>query len=274
MRSTASPSHSRRWRAAEPGDEKATKLTTAKATKPGAAKATKASPVRTDKATVRVTKSSAAPRRTTPASNRRGKSHLRAADPVLRELIDAVGPLPDAAEGRPDKDDHYGALLRAIVGQQLSVLAARSIYNRLLARFGGKPPSPKQILADEPEELRAAVGLSRAKVGFLRSLAEHVLDGELELPRLDQLPDEQVIAELTAVKGLGVWTSHMFLMFHLERPDVLAVGDLGIRRAIERAYGLKELPDAATIEAIAEPWRPHRTLACRYLWRSLANEPT
>lgn len=193
---------------------------------------------------------------------------------MLRELIDAVGPLPDAAEGRPDKDDHYGALLRAIVGQQLSVLAARSIYNRLLTRFGGKPPSPKQILADEPEELRAAVGLSRAKVGFLRSLAEHVLDGELELPRLDQLPDEQVIAELTAVKGLGVWTSHMFLMFHLERPDVLAVGDLGIRRAIERAYGLTELPDAATIEAIAEPWRPHRTLACRYLWRSLANEPT
>jgi DNA-3-methyladenine glycosylase II len=111
-------------------------------------------------------------------------------------------------------------------------------------------------------------------VGLLRSLAEHVIEGSLELEKLDELPDDQVIAELIAVKGLGVWTAHMFLMFHLQRPDVLAVGDLGIRRAIEIAYGLPELPDPATIERIAEPWRPHRTLACRYLWRSLDNEPT
>ncbi|MHB1469713.1 MAG: DNA-3-methyladenine glycosylase family protein, partial [Solirubrobacteraceae bacterium] len=189
-------------------------------------------------------------------------------------LIERVGPLPDAGVGRPEKHDHYGALLRSIVGQQLSVLAARAIYERLLARFGGRPPKPEEVLAQDAEELRAAVGLSRAKVGFLRSLAEHVLDGELELGRLDELPDELVIEELTAVKGLGVWTAQMFLMFHLERPDVLPVGDLGIRRAIERAYELPELPDAEAIEAIAEPWRPHRTLACRYLWRSLANEPT
>jgi DNA-3-methyladenine glycosylase II len=100
-----------------------------------------------------------------------------------------------------------------------------------------------------------------------------VISGELELERLDDLPDEEVVAELVAVKGLGLWTAQMFLMFHLERPDVLPVGDLGIRRAIERAYGLDGLPDPATMEAIAEPWRPHRTLACRYLWRSLANEP-
>lgn len=199
--------------------------------------------------------------------------HLRRSDPVLAELIARAGKLPDAGSGRPEKDDHYGALLRSIVGQQLSVRAARAIYERLLARFGGRPPRPHEVLAQDPEELRAAVGLSRAKVSFLRSLAEHVIDGELELERLDALPDEEVIAELTAVKGLGVWTSHMFLMFHLERPDVLPVGDLGIRRAIERAYQLPELPDAATIETIAEPWRPHRTLACRYLWRSLANEP-
>ncbi len=129
------------------------------------------------------------------------------------------------------------------------------------------------MLEDDPEELRAAAGLSRAKVGFLRSLAEHVIDGSLELEHLDELPDTEVTAELIAVKGLGQWTSHMFLMFHLERPDVLPVGDLGIRRAMMLRYGLDELPAPAEMEAIAEAWRPHRTLACLYLWRSLAATP-
>ncbi len=205
----------------------------------------------------------------------RGLAHLRRADPVLAEVIAAVrragSDLGDPRAGRPD--DHYGALVRSIVNQQLSTKAARSIYTRLTDRFGGRTPTPEQVLADDPEELRAAAGLSRAKVGYLRSLAEHVLSGELELERLDDLDDEQVIAELVAVKGIGEWSAHMFLMFHLQRPDVLPVGDLGIRRAIERAYTLEDLPDAATIERIAEPWRPHRTLACRYLWRSLDNEP-
>jgi DNA-3-methyladenine glycosylase II len=210
----------------------------------------------------------------TPAASRRAISHLRSADPVLAGVIDAVGALPDAREGRPERHDHYGALVRSIVGQQLSVFAARAIYGRLIARFGGRPPTAPQILAEDPEELRAAAGLSRAKVGFLLSLAEHVLSGELELDRLDELDDEQVTAELVAVKGLGPWTADMFLMFHLERPDVLPVGDLGVRRAIERAYGLDELPAPEEITRIAEPWRPYRTLACRYLWRSLRNEPT
>jgi DNA-3-methyladenine glycosylase II len=214
----------------------------------------------------------AAPRRRRPSS-RKGIAHLSAADPVLAGLIAAAGPLPNTREGRPDPDDHYGALVRAIVGQQLSVLAARAIYGRLTARFGGRPPTPAEILADDPEELRAAAGLSRAKVGFLRSLAEHVISGELELERLDHLPDEEVTAELVAVKGLGTWSADMFLMFQLERPDVLAVGDLGIRRAIERAYGLDAMPTPAEMEKLAEPWRPYRTLACRYLWRSLQNEP-
>jgi len=198
---------------------------------------------------------------------------LHDADPVLAGIIDLVGKLPSTRAGRPERDDHFGALVRSIVGQQLSVLAARAIYGRLIERFGGRPPTPREVLAQDPEELRAAAGLSRAKVGFLRSLAEHVLSGELELERLDELSDEAAIEELVAVKGLGVWTAHMFLMFHLERPDVVASGDLGIRRAIERAYGLSALPDVAEIERIAEPWRPHRTLACRYLWRSLDNEP-
>ncbi len=192
---------------------------------------------------------------------------------MLAGLIAAAGPLGDAREGRPQREDHYGALVRAIVGQQLSVRAARAIYGRLLARFSDRPPTPAEILADDPEELRAAAGLSRAKVTYLRSLAEHVLSGELELDRLDQLGDEEVVAELTAVKGIGLWSAQMFLMFHLDRPDVLPVGDLGIRRAIERAYQLPELPQAAQMEGIAEPWRPYRTLACRYLWRSLQNEP-
>jgi len=203
----------------------------------------------------------------------KGLAHLRRSDPVLAQVIAEVGPLGNARDGRPDRDDHYGALVRTITGQQLSVLAARAIYGRLTERFGGRTPTPQQILDDDPEELRAAAGLSRAKVSYLRSLAEHVLSGELELERMDALPDERVMEELVAVKGLGEWSAHMFLMFHLDRPDVLPVGDLGIRRAIERAYGLGELPDAATMEKIAEPWRPHRTLACRYLWRSLQNEP-
>ena len=211
-----------------------------------------------------------------PANRKPGKraaEHLRAADPVLRELIDEIGVdgLGDPRAGRPD--DHYGALVRSIVGQQLSTSAARAIYTRLTDRYGGRTPTPVEVLQDDPEELRAAAGLSRAKVTFLRSLAEHVIDGELELQRLDDLPDDEVIAELVAVKGLGVWSADMFLMFHLQRPDVLPVGDLGIRRAMMIRYALPALPAPAEMEEIAAPWRPHRTLASRYLWRSLAATP-
>lgn len=195
---------------------------------------------------------------------------------MLGEIVDAVeadGGLGRRGRRPIDKDDHYGALVRSIVGQQLSVKAAYSINQRLLERFGGRPPAPEQLLAEEPEEMRAAVGLSRAKVKYLRSLAEHVVSGELELERMESLPDEEVIAELTAVKGLGEWTSHMFLIFHLERPDVLPVGDLGVRRAIELAYGLSVLPTPDEMTRIAEPWRPYRSLAARYLWRSLDKTP-
>jgi DNA-3-methyladenine glycosylase II len=201
------------------------------------------------------------------------EAQLAKADPVLGALIAQLGPDDPARrrDGRPS--DHYGALVRAIVGQQLSTKAARSIFGRLTERFDGRTPTPQELLDDDPEALRAAAGLSRAKVSYLRSLAEHVLSGELELERLDALPDEEVSAELIAVKGLGQWTADIFLMFHLGRPDVLPVGDLGIRRAVERAYGLAELPDPAELTRIAEPWRPHRTLACLYLWRSLDNAP-
>jgi DNA-3-methyladenine glycosylase II len=196
---------------------------------------------------------------------------LRKADPILKTVIDEVGSLGDFFAGRPT--DHYGTLVRSIVGQQLSTRAAASIYGRLLARFGGRAPTPEEVLADDPEALRTAAGLSHAKVRYLRSLAEHVRDGSLALDRLPDLPDDEVIAELTAVKGIGVWSAHMFLMFHLHRPDVLPVGDLGIRRAVKIHYGLAELPTPAELTEIAEPWRPHRTLACIYLWRSLHATP-
>ena len=191
----------------------------------------------------------------------------------MRAMIDEVGVdgLGDPGAGRPEDD--YGALVRSIVGQQLSTSAARAIYGRLTDRFGGRTPTPAEVLADDPDELRTSAGLSHAKVRYLRSLAEHVLDGSLDLDRLDSLPDDEVIAELVAVKGIGEWSSHMFLMFHLGRPDVLAVGDLGIRRAVMIRYGLPKLPTTPELEAIAEPWRPYRTLACRFLWRSQRATP-
>ncbi len=201
-------------------------------------------------------------------------AHLRGADPVLGALIDELGRQSfERGSDRPQRGEHYAALVRAIVGQQLSTHAARAIWTRLLDHFGGHPPTPAEVLDCDPDALRQAAGLSRAKVAFLRSLAEHVVSGQLELDRLETLDDDEVVAQLTAVHGLGPWSAQMFLMFQLERPDVLPTGDLGIRRAVERAYGLDGLPDASTIEGIAAPWRPHRTLACRYLWLSLRNAP-
>ena len=198
---------------------------------------------------------------------------LAAADPVMAGLIREIGPMSveKRRRGRP-RGDAYGALLRSVIGQQLSVKAAATIFERVLTLFGGEVPTPQSLLDADPDGLRAA-GLSGRKVEYLQDLARHVLDGELEVDRLDQLPDEVVIEEITAVRGLGVWTAHMFLMFHLERPDVLPVGDLGIRNAVRAAYGLDEPASPAELERIAEPWRPHRSLACLYLWESLANAP-
>jgi DNA-3-methyladenine glycosylase II len=201
-------------------------------------------------------------------------AHLRRADPVMARLIDDFGgPLASGRNSRGRPPDVYGALVRSITGQQLSVKAAASIYGRLVERFGGHTPTPEQILADDPEALRVACGFSRAKVAYLRSLAEHVLSGELEIDRLTELDDGDVIRELTAVKGIGEWTAHMFLMFTLHRPDVLPVGDLGVRNAAMRAYGLDAPPPPKALEELAEAWRPYRTRACLYLWRSLDNEP-
>lgn len=198
--------------------------------------------------------------------------HLRSADHVLRRLIDERGPIDPETDRRGSRPDGYQALARAIVGQQLSTKAAASIWGRVTELFGGETPAPSQLLEVDGSELRDA-GLSWSKVGFLKDLAERVEDGRLDLARLGELSDEDVVAELTEIKGVGRWTAEMFLIFHLARPDVISTGDLGIRRATQLAYELEDLPGPTDLERIAEPWRPHRTLACLYLWRSLDNAP-
>jgi DNA-3-methyladenine glycosylase II len=198
---------------------------------------------------------------------------LAASDPVMAGLIERFGELSiDARRRRRPPVDAYGMLLRSVVGQQLSVKAAATIYGRVLDLFGGTTPPPKDLLEIEPEKLREA-GLSGRKVEYVRDLASHVLSGELELDRLESLSDEEVIEEITAIRGFGLWSAQMFLIFFLERPDVLPTGDLGIRNAIKVAYRLDEVPPPAELERIGEPWRPHRTLASLYLWESLSNEP-
>lgn len=199
--------------------------------------------------------------------------HLIKVDPVMASLIERVpvGHLDRTEPERPE--DHYGALLHSITGQQLSIRAAAKIHQRVLDFFGGDNPTPEQILAADPELLREAGGLSRAKTQYLRSLAEHVVDGRLELGRLQELPDEEVIDELVAVKGLGVWTAQMFLMFHLGREDVMPTGDLGVRKAVMIEYELEQLPGHDELIVISTQWRPHRTRACLYLWASVDGPP-
>jgi DNA-3-methyladenine glycosylase II len=198
-------------------------------------------------------------------------SHLATADPVMADLIMRFGPVGedlDVAIG-----DLYGALILAITSQQLSTRSARAIYGRLTTRFGGRTPTPAELLADDPDSLRSAVGLSHAKMRSLRSLAEHIVSGELDLEQLRDLDDDDATRALVAVTGIGEWTASVLLIFTLHRPDVLARGDLGVRQAAMRVYGLDRLPDPAVLTEMGEPWRPYRTRACLYLWRTLQNAP-
>ena len=209
-------------------------------------------------------------------SGKARREELAATDPVMADLIERIGPLDLAKRLRRRKEerpaDAYGALLRSIVGQQVSTKAARAIYLRVLDLFGGTTPSPARLLEASEEELRGA-GLSGRKVEYVRDLASHVLDGELELDRIEKLPDEEAIAEISAVRGLGRWTAEMFLLFHLGRPDVISGGDLGIRKAIMLEYGLEKMPAPKEVEARAELWSPNRSLAGLYLWESLHAVP-
>ena len=197
---------------------------------------------------------------------------LGCGDPVMEGLVRRIGPLAPAQRRRGRPDDAYGSLVRTIVGQQLSTKAARSIYGRLTALFDERAPTPEELISTDEELLRAC-GLSGTKVRYLRDLAERVVSGGLDLRALHGQPDEEVIRQITAVKGLGEWSADMFLMFHLGREDVLPVGDLGVRRAAERAYDLPEIPDAETLQHLARPWSPHRTLASFYLWKFLDANP-
>jgi DNA-3-methyladenine glycosylase II len=205
--------------------------------------------------------------------------HLAAADPVLARLIAgmddaALAVVVDPARGgRYPAVPPYAALVRVIIGQQVSVAAARSMVARLSERFGGALPTPEQVLADDVDELRVAAGLSRGKARFIRVLAEEIVAGRLDVDGLGILDDDAVTEALCAITGIGPWTAQVFLMGQLARPDVLAPGDVGIRRAAGIAYGLPAPPTAAELVVMAEPWRPHRSTACRLLWKSLDVSP-
>jgi len=198
----------------------------------------------------------------------RARRHLSRRDPVLRDLMRAHGKcgLADAQNAEP-----FTALLKAIVSQQLSTKAARTIYARLLALFDGVP-TPIAMAAATDAQLRA-VGLSGQKLRYMRDLSARVQDGSLALHALDGMTDDDVVVALTQVKGIGRWTAEMFLMFRLHRPDVLPVGDLGIVKAVQKAYGLRKTPTPDRLSQIGEAWRPYRSVACWYLWRSLNNTP-
>jgi len=189
--------------------------------------------------------------------------HLKAADPVLCAIIDRVG------ECRLEfREPDFSTLVRSIVYQQLSGKAASTILRRLIEALPGGILIPEAILALTREEMRA-LGLSGQKTSYIRDLAERTRSGELDFARFPEMTDADVIEHLTRVKGVGVWTAHMFLIFALRRPDVLPVGDLGVRSAIRKAYRLRALPKPARMEKIAKRWHPYTSVAAWYLWRSL-----
>jgi DNA-3-methyladenine glycosylase II len=188
--------------------------------------------------------------------------HLKKADPVLRSLIDRVG-----AYRIEYRNPGFETLVRSIVYQQLSGKVASVIFGRLVEAAGGQL-TPEAILKLTPARMRKA-GLSKQKTAYIRDLARKTKRGVLDFALLPGLSDDEVVAMLTQVKGIGVWTAHMFLMFALERPDVLPTGDLGIRMAIQKEYGMDELPNAKEIEERAAGWHPYCTVASWYLWRSL-----
>ena len=204
----------------------------------------------------------------TAADYAKARRVLARRDPVIRDLMRLHGPcgLADAQHTDP-----FQALAHAIVSQQLSTKAAATIAGRFDALCGGLP-TPAKVARATDQELRT-VGLSGQKIGYLRDLCARIESGALPLASLDTLPDDEVITMLTQVKGIGRWTAEMFLMFRLHRPDVLPVGDLGIVKAVQRAYRLRKMPDPARLTKIGEPWRPYRSIACWYLWASLDNAP-
>lgn len=198
-------------------------------------------------------------------SARQAIRHLKQADPVLRRVIDEVGPYR-----QPRVRNRFGALVLSILHQQLALKAAQTITQRFLRLYGdgrGRMPTPGELSATPVRQLRAA-GLSRQKMRYLKDLARKTASGAVPLERLARLRDEEVIETLTRVKGIGRWTAEMFLIFSLGRPDVWAVDDLGLQLAVKQLYGLRKHPSAEKMQRIAEPWRPYRSVASWYLWQS------
>jgi DNA-3-methyladenine glycosylase II len=205
----------------------------------------------------------------TSADYAKARRALMRRDPVMRDLMRRYGACGLAESQHTDP---YKALVHAIMSQQLSTKAAATIARRFSDLFGGKFPTPAQVLEMPADRLRS-VGLSGMKVSFVRDLAQRLHEGSLRLDLLDKMSDEEVIVELTKVKGIGRWTAEMFLMFRLHRPDVLPVGDLGIVNAMKKQYHLRKTPTPKRMTQIGESWRPYRSVACWYLWASLENEP-
>jgi len=188
--------------------------------------------------------------------------HLKESDPILAAIIKRVGPLCMTY-----REPSFEMMVRSIAFQQLNGKAAKTIYDRLVAAAGGTI-TPESILALSEPQMRAA-GLSRQKLSYIRDLAERTQSGEIDFARLPEMSDEDVIAHLTRVKGIGVWSAQMFLMFALRRPNIMPTADYGIRAAIMRHYRKRKLPNPKQIEKLARPWHPYCSVACWYLWRSL-----
>ncbi len=189
--------------------------------------------------------------------------HLASADPSLAKVILAVGECTIKVGGEP-----FQSLVESIIYQQLVGKAADAIYNRFINLYGGRFPSPELLLSKSDADFRSC-GLSGRKTSYIKDLAMHVIEGKLVLDRLPSLTDEQVIQQLTVVRGIGRWTAEMFLIFCLGRPDILPVQDLGLRRAMQKTYSLPELPAPDAMNKIADRWRPYRSIATWYLWKSL-----
>jgi DNA-3-methyladenine glycosylase II len=197
---------------------------------------------------------------------RKAINHLKKADPVMAAIIKRAGPYRATY-----LEPVFQTLVRSIVYQQLSGKAAMTIFNRLTQAAKVTPLSPEAILKMRPQKMRT-LGLSKQKTLYIRELAKLTRDGDIQFERLPGMEDAAIIETLTRVKGVGVWTVQMFLMFALQRPNVLPVGDLGVRAAMKKAYGLKELPKPQEMESIATAWHPYCSIASWYLWRSLENQ--